>query len=469
MLQWEKLMSRIRNVRSLGLSPILLSPVLLLSVLALPILANFLVPDLAHAQPGPPAALDDAARGAAVESAAKALRSRYVSPDLGERAAAAIESALAKGDYAGLVQPKAFADRLTADLQAVTADKHVQVLGPGAGPGAQPTNSGASPSPPPRSEGGVTRADRLAGNIGYIEIVALGPPPALFDAAVDRALASLADTKALIVDARSAAGGTIPSVSYLVSCFLDGEKRVHISDVVTRNPGTETFRTQESWSVPTRFSYTGKPVYVLTSGDTLSGGEAFAYDMQAMKLGVLVGETTAGAANAAGLVPLAPGLLMMLSVGRTQNTVTGTNWEGAGVKPDIAATRSEALVVVLEQLGAAPSATDIDALSEARVFAPRSTPQPGGEAAVRRMSEENARGEPNYDLLSPEMANATRVQLEGLKKTFTELGPIKSVKFVNVGPMGADVYEAEYANGSLTWQIVLTPDGKTATAGVRRH
>ena len=429
----------------------------------LPVLASALAAALTHAQPGPPE-LDDAARRAVVASAAEALRSRYVFPDVGERAATAIESALAAGTYDDLEQPWALAERLTADLQAVAADKHLRVSG---GPGPAPADSGAAPSPPPRSEGGVTRADQLAGDIGYIEIVGF-PPPELFKPPVDRAMAALADTRALIIDVRRNGGGSPVSVAHLVSYFLDGEEPVHINDFVWRNPGTETFRTEEFWSTPTPFSYAGKPVHVLTSGYTFSGGEEFAYDMQVMKLGVLVGETTGGGANPGGGAPLGAGLAMFLPGGRAQNPITGTNWEGVGVKPDVVTPSAEALKAALERLGQAPTATEIDALSQTRLFEPRSTPQPGSAAAVRRMSEENARGEPDFDLLTPGMAQAARAQVESLRQLFSDLGPIQSVTFVDVDPMGADIYDVEYANGSLTWVIALTPDGKTAMAGVRR-
>lgn len=419
--------------------------------------ASFLSAVLAHAQPGPPpATLTADARRAAVDSAAAAFRTRYVSPQVGERAAAAIEKALGNGEYDSLEAPQDFAAKLTADLRAVTADKHVEVFS-----GAP---AAASAAPAPRSEGGVTRADRLAGNIGYLEIVALGPP-ALFNPAVDRAMASLKDTNALIIDARNAEGGVAISVSYLVSYFLSG--RVHLRDIVARNPGTDTFNTNEFWSLPTPFSY-GKPVHVLTSARTLSAGEGFVYDLQAQKRATVIGETTAGAANAAGMAPLGPGLAMMLSSARTRNAITGTNWEGVGVQPDVETSSASALRVSLERLGQAPAGNEINALSELRVFTPRSTAQPGGEAAVRRMSDENMRGEPNYDLMSPELGQAARNQLEGLKRLFTELGPIESVRFMEVGPQGADQYEARYANGVVVWTILLDADGKTATAGVRR-
>ena len=240
---------------------------------------------------------------------------------------------------------------------------------------------------------------------------------------------------------------------------------MHLYDIVSRNPDTETFRTEEFYSVPTPFSYSGK-VVMLTSKSTLSAGESVVYNLQALKRATVVGETTAGGANAAGVVPLSAGLALMLSGGRQQNAITGTNWEGSGVKPDIVTPSADALRAALDNLGQKTAATTIDALSAERVFTPRSTPQPGAEAAVRRMSDENARGEPNYDLLSPEMAQATKPQIDTLKKFFSNLGALKSVKFLEVGPIGVDSYEAEYANGSVTWQILLTPDGKTAMAAV---
>jgi hypothetical protein len=429
-----------------------------------PLLAALLVLGPAHAQPGPvPAALDDAARRAVVESAAQALRDRYVFPDVGARAAAAVEAALADGSYDDLEHPWAFAERLTADLQAVAADKHLRVSAPGSAPAAA---SGAASAAPPRSEGGVTRADRLAGDIGYIEIVAF-PAPEMFRPPVDRALAQLADTRALIVDVRRNGGGSPVSVAHLVSYFLDAKEPVHINSFIWRSPGTETYRTDEFWSTPPPFSYAGKPVYVLTSERTFSGGEELAYDMQVMGLGALVGETTGGGANPGGGAPLAAGLSMFVPGGRAENPITGTNWEGVGVTPDVETPSADALKVALERLGQTPVASEIEALSETRVFEPSSTPQPGTEAAVRRMSEELARGEPDYDLLSPGMAELMRGQLQGLQRRFSALGAIQSVSFVEVDAMGGDVYEVEYENGSLRWVIVLTPDGKTAAAGIR--
>jgi hypothetical protein len=87
-------------------------------------------------------------------------------------------------------------------------------------------------------------------------------------------------------------------------------------------------------------------------------------------------------------------------------------------------------------------------------------PDPRTEAAVRRLSEEFARGEPDYDLMTPCMAGTARTQLESLRQRFTSLGPIEAVTFdADWSAQGADAFDVEYAEGSLRWVIAVTADG----------
>ena len=416
--------------------------------------------------PPPPGPLDAAGRTAVVKAAADALRQRYVYPDVGKRAAEAIEAALAAGKYDEIVQPWAFAERLTADLEAIAHDKHMRVTARGPGPAPTAAAGGPPPGPPPRSEAGITRSDRLPGNIGYIEVVGL-PPLDAFKVPVDKAMAALADTRALIVDLRRNGGGAPEAEVYLASYFLDPAKPVVVNTFVSRVPNTETFNTREFTSSPTPYWYRDKPVYVLTSARTFSGGEGVAYDMQALKLATIVGETTGGGANPGGGMPLTPDYGMFMPGGRAHSPITGTNWEGVGVKPDVAVPAADALKAALGLLGQKTDKTEIDALSEARLFEPRKTANPLSEPAVRRMIGELARGEPNYDLLSPGLQEATRQQLPRLQQTMQSMGAIESVTFVEVDGQGGDAFDVKFANGALRWSIIVTPDGKTASAGVR--
>jgi hypothetical protein len=419
-----------------------------------------LIMSVARPQPPAPApaVLDGPARAAVVEAAAGALGNGYVFPDVGRQAAEAIRKALAAGSYDTLSTPSALAERLTADLQAVAHDKHLRLFAPGPAPAA---------APPFRSEGGITRADRLAGGIGYLEIVAF-PPLGVFQPALDRAMAALAGTRALIIDARRHGGGGADAEAYLASYFLKkGTAPVAVNRFIWRNPGTETFRTDDFLSSSTPFSYAGKPVYVLTSSSTFSGGEALAYDLRALGLCKTVGETTGGGGHPGGMMPVGSGLAMFLPGGRGENPTTKGNWEGVGVQPDFPVGAADALKLALQRLGRKPTAGEIDGLSQARLFAPHTAQQTGSEAAVRRIIDEMRRGEPDYALLSSDLAKATRAQLPRMHELFTKLGPITSVTFVEVDAQGFDAYDVQLASGSLRMAVTVTPDGKTAGAGFR--
>jgi hypothetical protein len=416
-----------------------------------------------HAQSTAP--LDNAARVAVVAKAADALRNRYIFVDVGETAAAKLEAQLAAGAYASLDQPRAFAEKLTADLYEVAKDKHLRIMAPGPGPAAP--GGGAPPPPPPKSEGGIVRADRLPGNIGYIEVSGF-PAPAAFRPPTEKAMAAVGDTKALIIDIRRNGGGSPESVAFLVSFFLDPAKPpMKINDFTNRTPNTKDFTTRAQMSVATPTSYRGKPVYVLTSARTFSGGEEFAYDVQAFKLGTLVGETTGGGANPGGVSQVGSGLGIFLPNGRPINPVTGTNWEGVGVIPEIKTPVADALKVALEKLGENPASGDINALSVAKLFEPRTTATPGLDVFARRIIEGDAKGEPALEIMAPGLAQAARNQRDSLMKLHARLGPLKSLTFQGPGPAGGDSYLAAFTYGSSNIGIGSpSADGKISVFGI---
>jgi hypothetical protein len=45
---------------------------------------------------------------------------------------------------------------------------------------------------------------------------------------------------------------------------------------------------------------------------------------------------------------------------------------------------------------------------------------------------------------------------------------LQTVTFKGVGPGGADIYEIKFENGRVDWRIILAPDGKVASLGVRK-
>lgn len=426
---------------------------------SLPVAADQ-IPNVAPSKQG----LDAAARRSVVDEVVRLMTEEYALPDVGRRAAAALSRKLAAGDYDAVTDAGAFARLLTEDLNAVAQDKHLRVRSDAQGP-AQPRIK------PQRSERGFTRADVLEQNIGYVDLSGF-LPKALFKPVADKAMQLLAGTDALIIDLRGNGGGDPAAVSYLVSFFLNPKTPVHVNDLLWRKPGTDDYRRDVFQTEATPSSYLARPVVILTGPRTFSGGEEFAYDMQNLKRATLVGETTGGGANPGGPRSLPAHLSMFLPTGRAVNPITQTSWEGRGVAPDIPAASAMAFASAYETArkaagknprhGAAPSGPD--EVMNRPLLRPRSTAQPGSEAALRRSAAELRAGAPRYDLLSPELAELTRQQLPELQAEVAALGPLQSVAFVEVGPMGESVYDVEFAKGQWRWGILLDDEGKTIMA-----
>lgn len=406
----------------------------------------------------PAAALDAAARREVVAKLGEALRENYVFPEVGAQAAARIAASLAAGDYDALADPAAFTARLSADVDAIAHDKHLRIMSMNAPPPPPPPGAG----PPPRGEAGVTRADRLAGGIGYIEVVGF-PPLAVFRPVLDRAMAGLEGSRALIIDARRNGGGVPASVAYLVSTLLAPDRPVEINVIVSRVAKTSEFTREIHRSVPTPVSFAGVPVYVLTSKATFSGGEEFAYDVQALKRGTLVGEVTGGGANPVGGVPIGHNVLAMIPFGRAENPVTRTNWEGRGVQPDVVVPAGDALKVALERLGHQP-VSEIAAASQQQVFTPRTTPRPGSEAALRAMIAGYVSGKPAYSIMAPQVTDWARGNLPRLQAMLAGLGELRSISFMQPDMLGGDQYEVSFARGRVIMALVLDPDGRILAA-----
>jgi C-terminal processing protease CtpA/Prc len=181
----------------------------------------------------------------------------------------------------------------------------------------------------------------MAGDIAYIEILSFAARPREVRDETARIMGAAADARALIIDLRGNGGGS-PFTVALVSSYLFGPVPVHLNSLYNRPENrTDDFFTDPG--VPGRKFGPDKPIYVLTSSRTFSGAEEFAYNLQTRKRATIVGETTGGGANPGNGVPLPYGLTLFVPTGRAINPITKTNWEGVGVKPDVAVPASDAL------------------------------------------------------------------------------------------------------------------------------
>jgi len=145
------------------------------------------------------------------------------------------------------------------------------------------------------------------------------------------------------VDLRRNGGGSPTMIATLLTYLTDPDDRLLFNTFYER----EEDRTLQFWTSPyvpgPRLH--GKPVYVLTSPRTFSAAEEFAYDIQTHKLGTIVGAVTGGGAHPGGMYRVHDHFMVFVSTGRAVNPVTKSNWEGVGIKPDIAVKPGEALKV----------------------------------------------------------------------------------------------------------------------------
>jgi hypothetical protein len=340
----------------------------------------------------PDTPLDPATRSAVIESLATAVQSRYVFPDKGAALAKLLRQRAAKHAYDGITSSKAFADTLLSQMQAHTHDRHMRVhyrYVP------FPANTAGDAPPPPDEmrrmvederlrNFGFERVERLAGNVGYLDLRMFSGLPEAQATAV-AAMNFLANADAIIVDLRRNGGGDPSLLQTVLTYFVAANDRLHINDFYMR----EGDRTEQWWSaaqVPGP-RLNGKPLYVLTSNLTGSCAEEFAYDVQTHKLGALFGAITAGGANPGGLFRLSDHLAAFVATGRAINPVTKTNWEGVGVKPDHDVPPGDALreahLAALQGLLANTTDADRKALLERAIERAKQDPSDPAEEFMR--------------------------------------------------------------------------------------
>ncbi len=279
-----------------------------------------------------------------VTKALELLRANYVFPEQAGQAATAIEARLEAGEYDDLDEIT-LTERLTRDLQEITGDRHLRVvLGGGPGPRRQRIEE---PEEPKDHEArrlamrrmgrldnfGIRQVERLDGNVGYLDVRRVAVP-ANAGPAIGAAMELVAGTYALIIDLRHNHGGAPEGVVFWCSYLLD-ERPTRLNDIFHADTG----ETRQFWALPyvpgTR--YLDRPVFVLTSGRTFSGGEDFAYTLQALGRATVVGETTGGGAHPTRGFPISAAVHIGIPFARSVNPVTGTNWQGTGVVPDVPA------------------------------------------------------------------------------------------------------------------------------------
>lgn len=268
---------------------------------------------------------------------ADTIEREYFDPARAASIAAGLRSAAARGEFDAITHPQELASALTSALKP--HDGHFNVRwqeGEGAAPRPRPPFDAA------RGNFGIRQVQVLPGNVGYLDLRLFADfdfdqpdPPAR--RAIDAALQLLAHADVLVVDLRDNGGGSPAMVGYLASAFVAPGRDIY--NTFHSRGGADSEAPVQAYASPRP----ALPLYVLVSGRTGSAAEAFAYTLQQAGRATVVGEVTAGAANPGRPYPVGEGFSVFVANGSPVNPITGDNWEGRGVQPDVAIESAGAL------------------------------------------------------------------------------------------------------------------------------
>jgi len=314
----------------------------ILITLALSAVAIFSHGD-SDARPGPEATLDGDQIQAIIDTCIMAFEDYYVYPD----AVAAMKSHITRrsvdGAYEKIPDLEGLTSQLRRDFRDVSGDRHIWIdimqnirLTPG-GPTAEQIAEMKS------GNFGFTSVKTYEDGIGYMKLDSFRDPAYAGDTAV-QAMKKLAASRALIIDLRENHGGDGKMVHLLASYFLPAGTQ--LTSLYFRAED----RLREAW---THDEVQGErmlnvDLLILTSKQTASAAESFAYTLQSYGRARLVGENTRGAGHWVESFPYPDqGIFLEIPVARPINPVTKTGWEYSGIVPDVSVDPAKALDIAL--------------------------------------------------------------------------------------------------------------------------
>jgi C-terminal processing protease CtpA/Prc len=270
----------------------------------------------------------------------------YFDPTIGAKVASTLREELAKGRYAKAPDLESLANLLTSDMYAVAKDRHLSLFvakGLPSRPSLAPTVAQESRRERGQHENfGLQKAEVLPGNVGYLRLTGFYQPQEAREA-IAASMAFLSNSDALIVDLRDHGGGSSQTVALFTSYLLSSPE-MPLFEIAHRSQAAPDQYLTESGNLAHRNGT--RPTFLLTSPRTSSGGEAVAFLLQERHRAEVIGEGTWGGANQ---VPppraVTQSFEALIPNGHTTSALTGKNWEGVGVVPDIPVRADNALRV----------------------------------------------------------------------------------------------------------------------------
>lgn len=312
------------------------------------------------------------------------LEESYVDLDVSKKIIIALDKNLKSNKYKKITSPTEFSKIITEDLQNISKDLHLKVqFEPKRIAQEKNVVSEEMQLEMEKKKAmqmaeinyGFTEAKILDGNIGYLNLRLFADVKYAEETAT-ATMNFLSNTNAIIIDLRTNGGG-VPNMMQLLSSYFFDETPVLLSDFYERKTNTKT-QLFSLANVNGKRS-TNKPIYILTSKQTFSAAEAFAYTLKNLNKAIIVGEVTKGGANRTKRINLNDSFTISMPYIQSIHPITKTNWEGKGVQPNIETDEKEAFIFAY-----------IDAINKTHINNKEAILNKMGYAFLQEKSIENA-------------------------------------------------------------------------------
>lgn len=286
--------------------------------------------------------LDHSARGEIIDSVMTSFAKHYVYPEMAVQMNTHVREKYTDHQYDEMDDLDMFTRQLTRDLREISEDQHIRISVKAPSdfsPAIGDTMTSDEIADRHKRNCSFKKVEWLPGNVGYLRFDRFEDPVYAGPTAV-AAINFLANCDAVIIDLRENGGGEEKMVRLLSSYFY--KEPLLLNSLYF----TETDSLEQSWSyayVPGK-KLVNADLYVLTSGGTASGAEAFSYSLQNYARAAIVGEATAGAAHWSEYWDF-PNLKVRakIPIARPIHPVTNGSWEGSGVTPNVSVPAEQAL------------------------------------------------------------------------------------------------------------------------------
>ncbi|MDG6097003.1 hypothetical protein EXU34_06060 [Alteromonas sp. ZYF713] len=291
-----------------------------------------LIPGLAPALAADEPLLSEQEVQGAVTQLIAVVEKDYIRDDARQDTIELLNHALQRGELNGSVAFGRLKIKLESMLYSVSQDSNFELHWQS---GLSGTSMAADELP------GALQTQMLDGDIGYLAV-----DGDLFDeqwrAEMDKAMAFLADSKAIVIDLRSAGMSSLPLSQHFLSHFMP----------VGQPLSMVTFAHQQRIPLLAQpvASPVGsdKPLFIVTSPFIAGSWEFVAFTLQQADRATIVGMPTIGLGYMTTVEKLSEHLSMVMAYAELQHPQTGDSWKNSGVTPDVHTDADQAMSVALK-------------------------------------------------------------------------------------------------------------------------